>query len=148
MRRSPGTGTLQLDHSQHYGGTISGFGVGDTIDLTDLTYSTSETDVWNSTTDTLTIYNGTHSASLIFSGSYNQNSFSLTSDANHDTEVVLSPAQASLSDLDPSGNAVNGFAVAASLIDANASGLTYSGWKTIKSFRAATTRALRQAPPT
>ncbi len=121
-----GAGTLQLDHSQQYGGTISGFGVGDKIDLTDLTYSTSETDVWNSTTDTLTIYNGTHSASLIFSGSYNQNSFSLTSDANHDTEVVLSPAQASLSDLDPSGNAVNGFAVAASLIDANASGLTYT----------------------
>jgi hypothetical protein len=118
---STGGGTLQLDHShsQHYGGTISGFGTGDKIDLTDLTYSTSETDVWNSATDTLTINNGTHSSSLIFSGAYNQNSFALTSDAHGDTEVVsnvgssLTQPQVSVSGLDSAGNAVDGNSVVA-----------------------------------
>ncbi len=119
-----GAGTLQLDHSQHYGGTITGFGTGDTIDLTDLTYSTSETDVWNSATDTLTIYSGTQSSSLIFSGSYGQNSFALK-DAGGDTEVVLSPATASLTGLDNAHNAVDGYAVSATLTDTNASNVTY-----------------------
>ena len=31
-----GSGTLELDNSQNYGGTITGFGAGTTIDLTDL----------------------------------------------------------------------------------------------------------------
>ena len=124
-----GTGALILANSQHYGGAISGFAAGDTIDLTDLTYSSSETDVWNSATDTLTIHSGTLSASLIFSGAsgqFGQNSFALTSDANGGTEVVSSPAQASLSGLDSADNAVNGSAVMASLTDTNASGITYT----------------------
>jgi hypothetical protein len=54
-----GPGTLQLDQSviydgdaltSSYTGTISGFGKGDTIDLTALNYSSTETDVWNSAT--------------------------------------------------------------------------------------------------
>jgi VCBS repeat-containing protein len=121
-----GTGTLILGNSQHYGGAIGGFAAGDTIDLTDLTYSSSETDVWNGATDTLTIHSGTLSASLIFLGAFGQNSFALTSDANGGTEVVSSPAQASLSGLDSADNAVNGSAVTASLTDANASGVTYT----------------------
>ena len=84
-----GSGTLELDNSQHYGGKVSGFGAGDKIDLTDLTYSSSETDVWNSQTHTLTITEGTQSSSISFAGSYDQNSFALTSDANGHTEVVL-----------------------------------------------------------
>jgi hypothetical protein len=120
-----GTGTLELDNSQHYAGTVSGFVAGDKIDLTDLAYSSNETDVWNSLTHTLTITDGTQSSSVIFRGSYDQNSFALTSDANGDTEVVLSPAQASLSGLDHAGNAVEGFALGATLTDLNASGITY-----------------------
>ncbi len=120
-----GSGTLELDNSQHYGGKVSGFGAGDKIDLTDLTYSSSETDVWNSQTHTLTITEGTQSSSISFAGSYDQNSFALTSDANGHTEVVLSPAQASLSGLDHAGNGVEGFALGATLTDLNASGITY-----------------------
>ncbi|WP_210253766.1 cadherin-like domain-containing protein [Bradyrhizobium sp. S69] len=120
-----GSGTLELDNSQHYGGTVSGFVTGDKIDLTDLAYSSSETDVWNSLTHTLTITEGTQSSNIIFSGSYDQNSFALTNDGNGDTEVVLSPAQASVSGLDHAGNAVEGFALDATLTDLNASGVTY-----------------------
>jgi fibronectin-binding autotransporter adhesin len=119
------TGTLELDNSQHYGGTISGFVAGDKIDLTDLTYSSSETDVWNSTTHTLTINDGTHSSNIIFSGTYDQNSFALTNDGNGHTELVMSPAQASVGDLDSASNAVEGFAAGATLTDANASAASY-----------------------
>ena len=120
-----GSGTLQLDDSQHYGGTVSGFGAGDIIDLADVTYSPNETDVWNGLTDTLTITSGTHSSSITFSGSYGQNSFALTSDAHGNTEVVVSPTQAALTDLDNAGNAVEGTAVAVSLTDASAQAVSY-----------------------
>ena len=118
---STGGGTLELDDLQHYGGTISGFNASDKIDLTDLTYSTSETDVWNSATDTLTIYNGTQNSSLIFSGSYNQNSFAL-SDVSGYTEVLSNPGgvgqpQASVSGLDSAGNAVAGDSVTVNFSD-------------------------------
>ena len=73
----------------------------------------------------MTINNGTHTTTLNFGSGYNQNSFALTSDANHDTEVVLSPATASLTGLDSANNAVEGTPVTASLTDANATGLTY-----------------------
>jgi fibronectin-binding autotransporter adhesin len=115
-----GTGTLELDNSQHYGGTVIGFGAGDTIDLTDLTYSSSETDIWNSTTHTLTISDGTHSSHIIFSGSYDQNSFALTSDGHGGTDVVMSPAQGSVTGLDSASNAVEGFAAGATLTSATA----------------------------
>ena len=118
-----GSGTLQLDDSQHYGGTVSGFVAGATIDLTDLAYSANETDVWNG--NTLTITSGTQSASITFSRSYGQNSFALTSDANHNTEVVSSPAQASLGPLDSADNAVQGTALTATLADQNAHDVTY-----------------------
>jgi fibronectin-binding autotransporter adhesin len=118
-----GYGILELDNSQHYGGTVTGFGAGDTIDLTDLTYSPTETDVWNSLTHTLTITDGTNISNIMFSGTYGQNSFALTSDAHGDTEVVSSPAQAVLSGLDSASNAVEGFAVVATLTPAI--GVTY-----------------------
>ena len=118
-----GSGTLQLEDSQHYGGTVSGFVAGDTIDLTDLAYSANETDVWHG--DTLTITSGSQSASITFSGSYGQNSFALTSDIHGDTEVVLSPAQAALGPLDSAGNAVQGTALTATLADQNAHDISY-----------------------
>jgi hypothetical protein len=117
-------GTLELDNSQHYNGTISGFGSGDTIKLTDLTFSATETDVWNSATDMLTITNGSQIESLKFAGTFTQSDFALTQDGNH-TDVVSSPATASLTGLDSSNNAVDGHEVTATLTDANATGVTY-----------------------
>jgi hypothetical protein len=81
--------TLQLDHSLGYAGTVSGFITGDTIDLTDITYSTTVTDIWNSANNTLTISNGAHSTTLTFAGSYTQDSFALKQDSGTGTEVVL-----------------------------------------------------------
>src|SRR5262249_12680960 len=49
-----GSGTLQLAHSQGYAATISGFGPGTKIDLTDFAASIPEADVWNSSSGKLT----------------------------------------------------------------------------------------------
>ena len=104
-----GPGTLQLDQSviydgdaltSSYTGTISGFGKGDTIDLTALNYSCTETDVWNSATHTLIISNGTQTQLLSLAGSYTQDNFALARDSSGGTEVVLSPTHVTLDGLD------------------------------------------------
>jgi large repetitive protein len=104
-----GPGTLQLDQSviydgdaltSSYTGTISGFGKGDTIDLTALNYSCTETDVWNGATHTLIISNGTQTQLLSLAGSYTQDNFALARDSSGGTEVVLSPTHVTLDGLD------------------------------------------------
>src|SRR4029078_8869915 len=109
-----GAGTLRLDQSlvyddnaltNFYSGTIHGFGQGDTIDLTAVTYSCAETDVWNSDTHILTISNGTQTEQLSLAGSYTQDDFALAKDTGGGTKVVWSPTQVALSGLDNNGNA-------------------------------------------
>ena len=114
-----GGGTLQLDNSLHYGGTISGFGSGTVIDLADFAYLPGETDIWDSATGTLTLNNGLQSEVLYFSGTYNQYDFALASFGSGPharTELIWSPVQESVSGLDGSGHAVEGSALTASLV--------------------------------
>ena len=102
-----GPGTLVLDHQNQadsnfdtasYTGAISGFGAGDTLDVTDLTFSVNDYALWTQTTTanggsgTLAIYNsvGALQASLNLNGSYTQGEFALASDgaaANPGTDV-------------------------------------------------------------
>jgi fibronectin-binding autotransporter adhesin len=85
---SDGTGTLQLGYAQYFGGQITGFGVGDTIDLTNVGYLSSEYAIWTQTSSsdggsgTLAIYSGagTLEADLHLNGIYTQNEFALASD--------------------------------------------------------------------
>lgn len=129
-----GTGTLVLEHSQYYGGTITDFDANDKIDLTDLAYSTSETDVWNSATNTLTITSGSQTELLKLAGTFDQNSFALTSDASGHTEVIsnsggLGQPQASVNGLDSAGDAVAGDNVVANFSSANGNpGLVTYTW--------------------
>ena len=88
-----GIGTLLLDDSQNYrNGVVSGFAAGDTIDLADLKYSATETDVWNSANGTLTISNGDAQAIIHLAGSYNQADFALTQDSGTGTDITLPAA--------------------------------------------------------
>ncbi len=131
-----GAGTLRLDQSvvydnDHnltgfYSGTISGFGAGDTIDLTALTYSCTETDVWNSDTHILTISNGTQTEQLSLAGSYTQDDFALAKDSGGGTEVVWSPTQVALSGIDNNGNAEEGRLVTATPSADNLGDVTYT----------------------
>ncbi len=113
-----GAGTLQLDHQNQedpqvvaaaqqnpslslpYGGTVTGFGAGDAIDLTDLSHSSNETATWSQNDGKLTItditQNGTQTATINLAGTYTQSDFALTSDSSGGTEVVWNPIQLSV----------------------------------------------------
>ena len=130
-----GPGTLQLDQSviydgdaltSSYTGTISGFGKGDTIDLTALNYSGTETDVWNSATHTLIISNGTQTQLLSLAGSYTQDNFALVRDSSGGTEVVLSPTHVTLDGLDGNGNAEEDHSVTVTPSADNLGNVTYT----------------------
>ena len=130
-----GPGTLQLDQSviydgdaltSSYTGTISGFGKGDTIDLTALNYSCTETDVWNSATHTLIISNGTQTQLLSLAGSYTQDNFALARDSSGGTEVVLSPTHVTLDGLDGNGNAEEDHSVTVTPSANDLSNVTYT----------------------
>jgi Nidogen-like len=128
-----GPGTLLLDHSVtfdghdgSYTGTISGFGKGDTIDLTALNYSCTETDVWNSATHTLIISNGTQTQLLSLAGSYTQDNFALARDSSGGTEVVLSPTHVTLDGLDGNGNAEEDHSVTVTPSANDLSNVTYT----------------------
>jgi hypothetical protein len=85
-----GAGTLELGSSvTSFTETISGFGSGDAVDLTNLTYSSSTDNlVWTQASGTLAIYNGTVlQETLTLAGTYAANAFALTS-AGGKAEVI------------------------------------------------------------
>jgi autotransporter passenger strand-loop-strand repeat protein len=82
-------GMLQVDSGGHVSGAISGFHLGDEIDLRGLAYSSgSSTLTWKQTTTganasgTLTIKEGASSTTLALVGSYTTSNFSATSDGH------------------------------------------------------------------
>ena len=96
------TGTLKLDQSQSFSGTIAGFGGQDQIDLADIGYGAKSTLGYlangNNTGGTLTINDGKHSATLALLGQYIAGSFVAASDGQGGTFVgeALSATQAPL----------------------------------------------------
>ena len=87
-----GTGTLLLDASQAYTtGVVSGFGLGDAIDLKDLAYASNETLSWSQSTGTLTINGGSFTDTIHLAGTYTQGDFALTNSSGN-AEVVFAPS--------------------------------------------------------
>jgi hypothetical protein len=84
-----GPGTFELDHSQGYGGTVSGFGTGDVIDLNDLAYSANETLTWAQASGRgiLTINDNGTIENIALNGDYTQSEFALTNDSSGGTAV-------------------------------------------------------------
>ena len=95
-----GVGMLQLAHSANdTSGTISGFGLGDALDLQDLSYEPGEYTAWSQSTGTLLIYysgSSTPAETLNIAGTYTTANFSLTGDASGGTsggtEVLYVPS--------------------------------------------------------
>jgi FecR protein len=79
-----GAGTVEFDGA--YGGTISGFGAGDTLILEDLAFSQCEYAVWCN--NILTIYDGETVETIKLVGNYSKNSFAIVDDGGK-TEVVF-----------------------------------------------------------
>ena len=92
-------GILQLDDSQHFHGLIAGFaspkGVIEEIDLGDITFGkqtkVSFKEDKNHLSGTLTVTNGTQTASLTLLGQYSTGNFNLASDGHGGTMVTDPP---------------------------------------------------------
>lgn len=85
-------GTLQLDDSVHFSGTISGFAVPSVIDLRDIAFGSGTTLAYvdSSGSGTLTVGDGTHTANVLMLGSFTSASFNKQSDGNGGTQITHS----------------------------------------------------------
>jgi large repetitive protein len=81
-----GTGLFALNHSGNYTGSVSGFGVGDSIDVTDVGF-VPDRDSYNPGTDILSVSNGTHTTKIQLVGVYTANDFVFGSDGDGGTLV-------------------------------------------------------------
>ena len=84
------TGTLELQDAQAFSGKIVGLAGADTIDLADLSFSSSTeaTFLGTATGGTLTITNGTQTAKIALTGDYLSSTWTLSSDGANGTDVV------------------------------------------------------------
>ena len=91
---SGATGSLILDASSQFTGTISGLSAVapfNAIDLADIAFGTNTTAVYLASgpnTGTLTVSDGTHTAKIALSGHYGPTSFTIASDGHGGTAVV------------------------------------------------------------
>jgi autotransporter passenger strand-loop-strand repeat protein len=96
-----GGGTLQLNASVTFTGTISGFGLPDQLDLRDIYFGANTTksyfDAPSHTSGTLNVSDGVHTAHITFVGSYVLAKFTLSSDGFGGTLVTDPPLTASVS---------------------------------------------------
>jgi autotransporter passenger strand-loop-strand repeat protein len=95
-------GTLILDDSQHFTsavGVISGFGVPGSLDLSDISYDASNTlgfvEAIGNTSGTLTVSDGTHTATLTLLGQYVAANFTMQSDGHGGTLITDPPVDVS-----------------------------------------------------
>jgi Bacterial Ig-like domain len=89
------TGTLKIDNSSSFSGTIAGqLVIGDVIDLADITAGASAKISYsgNNSPGTLTVSDGTHTASIALEGNYSLANFTASSDGHGGTAVVDPPA--------------------------------------------------------
>jgi hypothetical protein len=86
------TGTLKLDHSASFTGSVSGFAAGDTLDLADVLYTDHTTLSFAAngagTGGTLTVSDGVHTAQIALQGNLSSGGFQLSHDQGSGTVVT------------------------------------------------------------
>ncbi|MER8753731.1 adhesin, partial [Mesorhizobium sp. M1050] len=89
-------GTLQLDDSFDFSGSIAGITNDDKVDLGDILFGTGTSAVYQANQDgsggTLVVSDGTHDATLHLVGAYDANSFTLADDGTGRTVIGYHPA--------------------------------------------------------
>jgi autotransporter passenger strand-loop-strand repeat protein len=92
-----GGGTLQLDNSQHFSGTVAGFGLPDQIDLVDIAFGAGTTPTFNEAVSnlsgTLIVSSGSEVANITLLGRYVPSQFDIAADGRGGTLVTDPPAQ-------------------------------------------------------
>ena len=85
-------GTLQLDQSQGFTGTVAGFGGQDQLDLGDIAFGANSTIGYAANADnsggTLTVSDGVNTANIALLGQYMASSFATTSDGHGGTMIT------------------------------------------------------------
>ena len=87
------TGTLKLDNSPSFTGTVAGMSANDTIDFADLNFATiaKPSFAGTSSAGTLTVTDGSHTANIALLGNYLASTFVASSDGHGGTLVVDPP---------------------------------------------------------
>ena len=84
------TGTLQLDSSSSFNGTVAGLAGQDTLDLRDINSAMVQTPIYsgNSSGGVLTVTDGTHTAQIALLGNYLASTFVASADGHGGTAIV------------------------------------------------------------
>jgi hypothetical protein len=87
------TGTLKLDNSASFAGTVAGMAGSDRLDLADINFATIGTPSFSgtSTGGVLTVTDGSHTANIALLGNYMAATFAVSSDGHGGTFVVDPP---------------------------------------------------------
>ena len=88
------TGTLKIDDSTSFSGTIAGhLAIGNVIDLADITAGANATISYsgNNSPGTLTVSDGTHTANIALQGNYSLANFTAYSDGHGGTSIIDPP---------------------------------------------------------
>jgi large repetitive protein len=95
-------GTLKLDQSGSFTGTVSGFAAGEGLDLTDVSFGAGATLGYaanaSGTGGMLTVSDGVHTTSLALLGQYAAAGFQAAADQGGGTIITYTPTQASITD--------------------------------------------------
>ena len=89
-----GAGTLKLEDSFYFNGTITGFGASDSIDLANVGFATTSISYHENaagTGGTLAISDGAQTLELSLLGDYSADNFSIVSDQVHGTFITYVP---------------------------------------------------------
>jgi 20S proteasome alpha/beta subunit len=104
------SGTLTIDNSASFSGKIAGqLAIGDVIDLADITAGASATIGYsgNNSPGTLTLSDGTNTASIALLGNYSLANFTASNDGHGGTSVVDPPLPSENQAMDPVESALN-----------------------------------------
>ena len=84
------TGTLKLDNSSSFTGTVAGLSDQDTIDFADINFAMMQRPSYfgDASDGTLSVTDGTHTANIALLGSYLASAFVASSDGHGGTNVV------------------------------------------------------------
>jgi hypothetical protein len=87
------TGTLKIDNSSSFSGTVAGISGQDTIDFADINFASAQQPTYSGTNSggTLTVTDGTHTAPIALLGQYMAASFVTSADVFGGTLVQDSP---------------------------------------------------------
>jgi hypothetical protein len=104
------TGTLVLANASNFTGTVAGLSGQDTIDLTNITFSSVQTPSFSGDANggTLTVTDGTHTDAIKLTGDYTQSGWTTSNDGHGGTNIVDPPLALVASAADAPGTAGGG----------------------------------------